>query len=153
MVLSIWIGAPFVPSKDVTGKRMIELLQLKPGQTLYDLGSGDGRLLIAAAQRGARAVGVEVIPHVALLSVIKIFLAGKRRNICVRWGNYWWVNLTQADAVAVYAMPGFMPRLARKFKRELKPGTPIVSNSFTIPGLTLVKQETVGKDRIFLYTV
>ena len=153
MVLAMWMGAPLVPSKSKTGIRMIELLQLKKGQTLYDLGSGDGRLLLLAAQKGAKAYGVEINPYALLWSWLRVVLSGKKKNISLHWRNYWWINLKTADAVVVYAMPGFMPRLSKKLKKELRPGTLVVSNSFSIPRLKLIKEEIIGKDRIFLYRI
>ncbi len=151
MLLAMFIGAPLVPSKKETGERMVELLNLKKGEVVYDLGSGDGRLLILAAKKGAKAVGVEINPYVLIWSWIKGLLKGQIGRMKLIWGNYWSVNISAADAVVVYAMPGFMPKMAKKLKKELKPGTLIVSNSFQIPDLKLIKQETVGKDRIFLY--
>lgn len=153
MVLAMYIGAPYVPTKQAVAAEMIALLDLKKGALLYDLGSGDGRLLLMAAKKGINGVGVEIIPHIALWSWLRVWVSGLRSHIKIIWGNYWWISLKSADAVVVYGIPGFMPRFAQKFKKELKPGTRIVSNSFTLPGLRVITQKTIGKDRIFLYTV
>ena len=153
MLLAMVIGAPLVPSKPAVSKRMIELLNLKPGQQLYDLGSGDGRLLILAAKQGARAVGIEVNPYILVYSVVKALIAGQLGKISFQWGSYWGKNIKAADAIAVYAMPYAMSRLSQKLRTELKAGTPVVSNSFQIPGLKLVKKEQIGKDTLYLYRI
>lgn len=153
MMLAILIGAPLVSSKPEVARRMIDLLQIKPGQTVYDLGSGDGRLLILAAQNGAKAVGIEVNPYAVLWSYVRALLMGQLKNIRIIWGNYWGKDISQADALVVYAMPGFMPKLAKKLHTELKKNTPVVSNSFAIPDLKLIKQEMVENSRIYLYKV
>ncbi len=153
MLLAILIGAPLVPSNRKASQRMIELLNIKKGEKVFDLGSGDGRLLILAAHKGAIAYGIEINPYAILLSFFKVLFAGQIKRVKIGWANFWWVNLSSADAVLLYGIPRFMPKLAQKFKNELKKGTRIVSNSFQIPGLTLRKQETVGKDRIYLYQI
>ncbi len=153
MVLAIVMGAPLVPSKPETAERMIELFNLKPGEKFYDLGSGDGRLLILASQHGAKAVGVEINPYVWLLSYIRVLLSGQILGVIIFLGNYWRTDLRDADAVAVYALPTIMEKLSKKLREELKKGTRVVSNSFKIPGLGLIKEEKVGADRIFLYRV
>ena len=153
MVLAMVMGAPLVPSKPTLTKRMVELLRLKPGQTLYDLGSGDGRVLLEAAAQGINAYGVEINPYALIISFIRALFTKRLSLIKLKWGNYWWVSLRRADGIVVYGLPHIMPKLAKKFKTELRPKTRIVSNSFVIPGLTLVKQEKIGKDRIYLYEI
>ena len=153
MILAMIIGAPMVPSNPRVGERMIELLSLKKGQRLYDLGSGDGRLLIIAAKKGARAIGIEINPYALLWSWIKSILSGQMTKIQFIWGSYWRINIKNADAVAVYAMPYVMSRMTQKLQTELMPGTRVVSNSFQIPGLKLVKKEILGKDTIYLYRI
>lgn len=153
MVLAIVMGAPLVPSKPQTAKAMIELLQLKNGEKFYDLGSGDGRLLLAASKKGAEAVGIEMNPYAWLLGYARMLFSGNILQTRIILGNYWWINLKNADAVAVYALPTIMEKLSGKLKNGLKKGTRVVSNSFQIPGLKLVKEVQVGNNRIYLYKV
>jgi len=152
-MLALFFGAPLVPSKPEVTRKMVELLKIKPGMTIYDLGSGDGRVLIELAKRNVCARGIEINPYAVVFSLARCLIVGVGKQVQVHWGNYWWTNLAQADGVIVYGLPQIMPRLARKFKAELKPKTRIVSNSFQIPGLQLLKQETVGKTKIYLYQV
>lgn len=153
MLLAIFWGAPLVPSKHQVAKRMVELLNLKKGQRVYDLGSGDGRVLIAAAKRGLKAVGIEINPYAWLWSFILVILARQLSRVTLYLGNYWKKDLRAADGVIVYGLPQIMGRLGEKFKQELKPGTKVVSNSFQIPSLKLLKEEVVSGTRIYLYKV
>ena len=153
MMLALFFGAPLVPSKPEVARKMVELLKIKPGMTIYDLGSGDGRVLIELAKRNVFARGIEINPYAVAFSFVRCFIAGVRKQVQVRWGNYWWTNLAQANGVIVYGLPQIMPRLAQKFKAELRPKTRIVSNSFQIPGLHLLKEAQVGKTKIYLYQV
>ena len=153
MMLALFFGAPLVPSKPEVTRKMVELLKVKPGTTIYDLGSGDGRVLIEIAHKNAHAIGIELNPYAVIYSWFRVRLAGVGDHVRIKWGNYWWTNLATADGVIVYGLPQIMPRLAQKFKTELKPKTRIVSNSFQIPGLQLLRQETVGKTKIYLYQV
>lgn len=153
LILAMFTGAPLVPTKPTTVRVMLDLLKLKKGQVLYDLGCGDGRILIEAAKRGATSVGIDINPYVLVLAWIAVIGNGVVAKVSLRWGNYWSTSIRDADAVVVYAMPQITQRLSDKFKRELKRGTPIISNTFKLPGLTLIKEEKVGVDRVYLYKV
>lgn len=126
-------GGPFVPSSKKAVAAMIKLAHLKPGMVAYDLGSGDGRLLVAAAAKGAKAVGIELNPYLVLLSHIRVLLSPHRDSISVRWGNLWSTNLRKADIVFVYLLPWQMDKLQHKLALELKPDSLVVSNSFIFP--------------------
>lgn len=153
MMIGMIMGAPLVPSKPQIVSAMLDLVNLKKGELLYDLGSGDGRVLIAAAQRGIQAKGIEINPFAVLLSLILAFFNGVGSRIGVKWGNYWSTPLSGADGVVVYGLPTIMPRLSLKLRKELKKGTPVVSNSFQIPELKLVKSVKMGFDTLYLYKV
>lgn len=127
-------GAPFVPSTGSTTKRMIELAHISSNSIVYDLGSGDGRLLFAAAKQGAKKViGVEINPWLVLLTKIRIYVSPYRNIIRCTLKNFWSVDLTSADVVFIYLLPWKMDTLGAKLKKELKPGSRIVSNSFIFP--------------------
>src|SRR3989344_9641807 len=93
MVISMFIGAPLVPSKKATVAKMIELLKPKKGERIYDIGSGDGRLLVEVAKLGAEGFGIEINPYAILWSYFNILRAGVWGRVHIRWGNYWWVQL------------------------------------------------------------
>ncbi len=144
-------GAPFVPSALATSKKMVELSGVRSGMHVYDLGSGDGRILELAAARGARAIGFEINPLLVLYSNIRLlplWVSGKAKTV---WKDFWKSNLTGADAVFVYLLPWRMSRLQEKLKRDLKPGSVVVTNSFIFPDWKIWKQDT--KLHVYAYKV
>lgn len=139
--LAFLTGAPFVPSTNTVAKSMIDLSRIKRGAVIYDLGSGDGRLLFLAAQKGAKqAVGLEINPYLALYANLRAFFSPWHHIVTSRWRNFWNVNLEAADIVYIYLLPWRMDKLGAKLKRELKPGALVVSNSFIFPGWKIVRQ-------------
>src|SRR3989344_756875 len=148
LCLAFLTGAPFVPSRNPTAKKMIELANIKPGMKVYDLGSGNGKLLFLAAQKGATAIGFEINPLLVLWTWIRKMLSRQSKTgfnpadgVTVRWQNFWHTNLSDADVVFVYLLPWRMEKLAAKLKKELKPGTLIVSNSFIFPNWQILRED------------
>ncbi|MBI3442277.1 MAG: class I SAM-dependent methyltransferase [Candidatus Sungbacteria bacterium] len=136
-------GAPFVKSRKDRIETMLELAEIKPGTRVLELGSGDATLLIAAAQRGAYAQGVEINPLLAWYSRKKIKRAGMEKQIRIVRQNFYECSLaeTKPDAVFLYLLPGTLKKLREKLYAELPPGTRIISNAFRIEGLIPVAQE------------
>lgn len=143
LVASFLTGAPFVPSRKRGVETMIKLAHIKPGMTVYDLGSGDGRILRAAEKRGAKAIGIEINPFLVLYS--------RMRGLDVRWKSLWTANISNADVVFVYLLPINMKKLEQKFERELRPGSLVVSNSFIFPKWNILRQDT--KEHIYVFHV
>ena len=132
-------GAPWVPTSRAVVLEMLRLAGLKSGETLYDLGSGDGRVLILAARRfGARAVGIEVDVSRYLFSVFAVTLLGLRKRVRIMRADLFSVDLRQADVVFAFLLQQTNDRLADKLRRELRPGTRIISNTFTFSAFPLV---------------
>ncbi|MHB8566145.1 MAG: SAM-dependent methyltransferase [Nitrososphaerales archaeon] len=127
---------PFVPiPKDIIPK-MLELASLKPGEKLFDLGSGDGRILIVAASEfHANATGVEVRPALVRECLKKIHELGLSRNVSVLRESFRNVNLNETDVLALYLSGYALKTLVPKFRRELKKGARIVTFDFPIDGL------------------
>ncbi len=140
LMLAFLTGAPFVPSTGKTAQKMIELAQLKRGQKVYDLGSGEGKLLFLAAQKGARAVGFEINPLLVIFTALKIFFSPYRGQIQVKWQNFWKAHFNDADVIFIYLLPWRMEQLKQFLLRELRPGTLVVSNSFIFPDWKLLRQ-------------
>ncbi len=149
LIIAFVTGAPFVPSTKPTAKVMIALSHLKPGMKVYDLGSGDGRLLFLAAERGVTAIGLEINPLLVVFTWFKKMFSGHRNHIFVRWQNFWSANLSDADAVFIYLLPWKMETLAKKLKKELKPGSLIVSNSFIFPKWKILRQDKQNHVYVF----
>jgi hypothetical protein len=123
-----------------------ELLDLKPGQTMLDLGSGDGRVLIAAAKRGIYAVGIELSIILFLMSWLRT--RPYRSQVRVVWGNYFTASWPPADAIFTFMIPRQMPKLDAKIEawRGKKP-VRLASFAFAIPG----KEYVAKKSGVFLY--
>src|SRR5512144_2575311 len=93
-------GLPPVPTKPERIQKALKLANLQPHETLYDLGAGDGRvLLIAARDFGARAVGLEIGPIQCVLIWLRVTASGSGKQIKIRWGNFYKADLHDADVV------------------------------------------------------
>lgn len=137
------LGAPYLPTRRREAEKALDLLDLKAGQTLVDLGSGDGAVLLAAARRGVKAVGYEINPLLWLVSVIRTF--GFRRLVSVKLGSMWRPDLDGADAVFIFGIRRFMPKFDQRLQRLKKP-TKVASYVFELP------REEVRRDgAVFLY--
>lgn len=124
-------GAPYVPTSMERVATMVRIACIRPEDTVIDLGSGDGRLVIAAAQAGAkRSVGYEINPTLVRYAR---FLA-KRRKLDDRTAfvckSLWSANLRDTTVVLLYQLPFVMNGLEKKLREELPPGARIVSNGF-----------------------
>ncbi|MCX7779044.1 MAG: 50S ribosomal protein L11 methyltransferase [Patescibacteria group bacterium] len=140
-------GVPYVPTPEKRVKKMLELAQLKQGEKLVDLGSGDGRILIEAARIGAEAVGYEIDPLLVLTSKKLIKKEGLENKIKIYRKSFWQADLKDADVVTFYGITGIMGRMEKKLLRELKPGARVCSYVFAFPRWEPVRYES----GIFLY--
>ena len=142
-------GAPFVPTTMSASASMVALARIKKGDTVYDLGSGNGKLLFLAAKKGAWAIGYEINPLLVVFSNILAFASPYREEVITKWKNFWCADIHDADIVFIYLLPWKMDRLAAKLKRECKRGTIIVSNSFIFPGWRVLRQDTANHIYVF----
>jgi precorrin-6B methylase 2 len=132
-------GAPWVPTSRQVVYTMLSMAEVKSGEVVYDLGCGDGRVLITAARRfGARAVGIEVDVSRYLWSVFAVTLMGLWKQVRIIRGDLFSVDLREADVVFTYLLQDTNDRLKDKLRRELRPGTRIIANTFVFSGLPLV---------------
>lgn len=149
LTIAFITGAPFVPSSQNTAQAMIDLAHITRDSVIYDLGSGDGRLLLLASKNGARKiVGIEINPWLVFFTKIRILLS-KAQNVQVYLGNFWSADLKDANIVFVYLLPWKMESLAKKLKKDLKPGTIIVSNSFIFPGWKILREDKTNHVYVF----
>ncbi len=148
--------APYVPSPKLIVNKMLDVSRIRPGETLYDLGCGDGRILIAAVEeKKAKAVGVELSPQLASQSRENIV----RRNIGeaarVIEGNELEVDVSPADVVTLYLLTSSNDKLRPILERQLKPGARVVSHDFEVRGWApsqVEKVEAHGRvHTIYLY--
>ena len=131
-------AAPYVPILGRDVNKLLDLSELKSGDTVVDLGSGDGYLLRAAAKRGVKCIGYEINPAMVIIS--KILCYRYRSLITIHLANFWDTKLPNANAIYVFLMPKAMDRLDHKLATELKTKTTVVSYAFPIPHHTALRQ-------------
>ncbi|PIR54459.1 hypothetical protein COU75_00755 [Candidatus Peregrinibacteria bacterium CG10_big_fil_rev_8_21_14_0_10_42_8] len=154
-VSAIFLRTPYVPTPFIVAKKMVRIAHLHGNETIYDLGAGDGRLLIEALKLYPEitAYGSELSPFVYYWGRLKILLSGTHAHL--RMKNLFTEDLHNADCIFLYLMPGIMEKLLKKFDEELRPGTKIVSYAFTLRGKTPAQTQEVpwiqGKKKIYLY--
>jgi cyclopropane fatty-acyl-phospholipid synthase-like methyltransferase len=152
LALPALAGQPWVPANEQRIHGALKLAALKPGEMLYDLGSGDGRVLIAAARDfGAKGVGVELSPLLCLAAWIKVRAAGASEQVGIECGSYLTCNLSSADVVYLYLTQANANGLFARLKTELKPGGRVVSVSTEIEGWQ--PSEMDRDNLLFLYRV
>lgn len=149
LLLGFILGAPFVPTPFAQVETMVRLARPKPGELWVDLGSGDGRILLAAARTGARAVGYEFHPLLVLLSRFAIARSGLRDRAAVAQQDLWKADLSEAGVVSLFLIQHRMAGVKRKLLAELKPGARVVSYAFDFAGWEPAARE----DRVSLYVV
>lgn len=142
----VLFGPPYLPTLKRNMDSAFDLLDLKRGQTLLDLGSGDGRVLIAAAKRGIRAVGIELSPVLFAISWLRT--RRYRKRVRVIWGDYFVTEWPRADAIFTFMIPRQMADLDVRInlwrgKRRVR----LASFAFQIPG----KKPSATKNGVFLY--
>jgi tRNA G37 N-methylase Trm5 len=112
---------------------MLELAELKPGDVLYDLGSGDGRIVITAAKKYAvKAVGFEINPVLVEEAQTNVRAAGLEHLVEIHEADVRFVDLTPASVLTLYLYPAANLRLRGAILRQLKPGSRVVSHSFAM---------------------
>lgn len=127
--------APFVPSPQPIVERMLELASVKPGETVFDLGCGDGRVLVTAAQRyKAKAVGIEISEKLVDDATARIAKLGLQDQAKVLKGDIREADLTGADVVVMYLLTGTNEQIRPRLEKFLKPGARVVSYSYAVPG-------------------
>jgi protein-L-isoaspartate O-methyltransferase len=136
--------APYVVSPQQIVDRMLELADLKPGEMVYDLGSGDGRILITAVQRfRAKAVGIEISDALVDSTNDRIRRFGIQNQARVIHGDFMTVDLSPADVVTIYLATDSNEILRPNLEKYLKTGSRVVSHDYAVPGW---KAKVVDKD-------
>ena len=141
----VFYGAPFLPTRKSRVEEALDLLDIKSGQTLLELGSGDGRMLRAAAKRGIRSIGYELNPVLMAWSRIRCWRW--RHIVTIYCANYWNISLPPADGIYVFLLQPYMMRLDTKIQFEIKQPTCLVSFAFHIPD----KIPVVEQNGLFVY--
>lgn len=122
------LQAPFVPTPFETTRKMLKLINLKPGQIVYDLGCGDGRFVrIASREYGVTAIGIELNPLVYVYAKIRSL---GHKNEKILFQDFMQKDLSDADIIVCYLLPKTMGKIEKKLQKELKAGALIVSHGF-----------------------
>ena len=145
----------FIPTPQRVVDAMLELANVKPIDVVYDLGSGDGRIVITAAKKyGARGVGIELDPALVKQATQNAAAAGVSDKVRFVTGDIFTANISSATVVTLYLLQSINERLRPKLVRELKPGTRIVSHVFNMgPEWGPERTVTLGPNRIFLWSI
>ena len=159
--LPVWTEGevPFVPTPLEVIDRMFELAQVKSGDVIYDLGSGDGRIVIQAAKRyGVRGVGIEIDPDLVAKAKDNAFKEKVEKLVEFHAQDALTVDVSPATVVTLYMLPEFNAKLRPIFDRQLKPGARVVSHDFEIRGWTPDRIETMKGNflhdhKILLYEI
>lgn len=145
---------PFVPTPQSVVDEMLRLAEIDSDDTVYDLGSGDGRIVITAAERyGARGVGVDSDPERIREAKENAQQAGVADRVEFIEGDLFKADLSKATAVTLYLLPSVNEQLRPKLLEELEPGTPIVSHSFDMGEWEPDQQASVSEGTIYKWTV
>src|SRR6266481_4489630 len=140
--------APYLPSPQLVVERMLEAAQIKVGEMVYDLGSGDGRIVITAARKyGANAVGVEISDVLCQSTMKKVNALGLTSLVKIIHGSALKVDLSPADVVTLYLLTSSNARLKPNLEKYLKPTARVVSLNFGMPGWKAARVEAVHADR------
>lgn len=134
-------GAIYDPSSMEKAQLIAEVAAVAAGERAADLGSGDGRVLIALAKRGAEAHGYEVNPLLVLRSRTNIRRSGVSRAAFVHWKSFWRADLSRYSIVTTYQVGFIMGRLESKVMREMATGTRVISHHWRFPHLRPEKIE------------
>lgn len=135
----------WVPTPQALVDKMLDLAKLTPQDFLMDLGSGDGRTVITAAKRGARALGIEFNPDMVELSRKNAAAAGVSDRATFEKGDLFEADLSKAQVITMFLLPSINMKLRPKLL-ELRPGTRIVSNSFTMEDWVADEQANVTEN-------
>jgi ribosomal protein L11 methylase PrmA len=143
-------GAPWIPTPKNKVKAMLKLANVNKNDILYDLGSGDGRIVIMAAKEfGAQSIGIEMDPIRLLWSRLSIKWNNVNEKVRIIRANFFDVNLQDATVVTLYQGYKINKRIRVKLAKELKNGTRVVSYRFVLDGWTPTK--TSDDESIYLY--
>jgi cyclopropane fatty-acyl-phospholipid synthase-like methyltransferase len=145
----------YVPTPQSVVDAMLNMAQVTSRDVVYDLGSGDGRIPITAAQRyGARGVGVEIDPNVLRQAYDNLARAGVADRVVFRNDDLFKVDISEATVVTLFLLEGLNLRLLPKLQRELRPGTRIVSHHFDMGDAWPPEMsQDIGGLMIYMWTV
>lgn len=136
-LLVVFVGAPYVPIHKSSLESVFNSIKLAKSATVIDLGSGDGKVLLLAAQKGYSAIGYELNPFLVLISKWRL---RKYPNAKVVMKDMWQADVTEADLVFTFLATKYMERLKTQIVSKMKKGSYFASYAFEIPDLELLRK-------------
>ncbi len=150
LIIPLITGLPWVPSQSRRIHRALQMADIQPGDVVYDLGAGDGRVLIAAARDfHARAVGIEISPVHCLITYLRACFSGVRHEITIHQGNFYHADISNADVVFIYATSKYFTKLRPLLETRLNSGARVVTLSSDMDGWQ--PDQIDRQELIFLY--
>lgn len=146
------LDVPYVPTPEKVVEKMLDLAEVKEGDHVIDLGSGDGRIAIAAAKRGARAYGVDIDPQRVKESLENAKAAGVADRTTFREQDLFDTNISEADVITMYLLPS-VNRDLRPRILDLKPGTRVVSHAFDMGEWEADERADVDGRQVYFWRV
>ena len=143
----------WVPTPDEVVQRMLQIVGVRPTDVVYDLGAGDGKIAIAAARLGARAVGIEFNPQMVWLAQCFVRAEGLDGKVRIERGDVFEADFREATVVTMYLLPELNLRLIPKLLKDLKPGTRIVSHAFDMGGWPPEQKVEVAGKLVYSWTI
>lgn len=143
--LIVFIGPPYLPTLRRQTEVALDLLDLKPGETMLELGSGDGRVMLAAAKRGWNVVGIELNPFLVLISLLVTWRY--RDRVRIVWGGYFSKEWPEVQGIFAFMLPRYMPKLDKHITKHYKRPVRLASFAFKVPG----REAAAAREGIFLY--
>jgi cyclopropane fatty-acyl-phospholipid synthase-like methyltransferase len=146
-ILPFLVGAPYEGIREKPLKQMVKISNVKKSDTSVDLGSGDGRIVIAFAKKGIKAVGYEINPFLVLYSRRKIRKLKLQNKAKIYWKNFWNVDFGKYSIITTFQYFTVAKKLEDKINKECKKETKIISHYWKFPNLKIKKQV----DKIYFY--
>ena len=146
----------FVPTRPAVAEAMLDMAKVTSTDVVYDLGCGDGQIVMAAAKRGARVVGVDIDPQRVKEAQANVQKAGLTDRATIIQGDIFdpAINISEASVVTLYLLTWINEKLKPRLLKELKPGTRVVSNTFRMGTDWPPEQErTVENYPIYMWTI
>ncbi|MCX6789652.1 MAG: class I SAM-dependent methyltransferase [Candidatus Gribaldobacteria bacterium] len=149
-----WRAAPWAPTFKADTERFLKLANIKPGQKIYDLGCGDGRLVVAAGEAGAVAIGFEISLLPYSIAKWRILSSPFKKKCSIKFRDFWRADLSNADIVYFFLMPKIFTKIKNKLEKELKPGAKVIIYAWPMDGWTALATDCpIGKTPIYLYQI
>jgi precorrin-6B methylase 2 len=143
----------FVPTPNEVIDKMLELAKVTPKDVVYDLGCGDGRIVVAAAKRGARAVGIDIDPQRIKEATANVKAEKVANRVRLIEGDLFEADISEATVVTLYLLNRLNEKLKPKLMKELKPGTRVVSHAFDMGDWAPEQKTSVGGTTVYLWRI